>query len=633
MEIGLAPGHRVPAGHKLQPLPAASVAAYETKPLPPIPTRRSGISSFSTEIQNAFRTPSNVNYQIPEVEQDLRGASIAVILDTDSDTTEQGPKIDNGDIFTEAAVQDVHSLLPTGSVQKLLQITGAGSAASLALTNTSVTPSGHNPAHKVKQIMGVEVPLDESHGSRPSAQQISPLTLKSRSSSIYSQDQGDAVSELDIASHEREQLSAPETSVTVSNHIGQPGFWSPGSVAPSAVPASLHIVKTDDRNTFGQGLAPLSEPASPTTNNYSYANGAFRQDLYHATVAELAQSTYSSACSQTSGNSDQHESTDFSDPGIYSGQPAQRESSFSNRSYRSKVRIGPPLRKLDTLIATRYNSPIKTPYPLGRSKFDFDDDDHTPTQKDYDSGVSPKTPTTRPSLIDRIIRRTPSSLSPADQFMPPPELTPTAVFTPSGIPSPLHLKPPPRLEHRPVKSHDSLRSHTPTVFANASTIYTPPTSRTVNSLHQDYTAQGSRPATPIAHTHTRPPPIPPRNPPPPSTRLTNPDSASRPSLAEAAAKNLAAWAERTAERLEQARQAAGIRTRSERRRARLKSKITVMGPGRLVAAPAPDSELERHSDERATPRARKAGSAPLVVGRGFEKYSDERAWAAVRNMI
>ncbi|OIW34899.1 hypothetical protein CONLIGDRAFT_29878 [Coniochaeta ligniaria NRRL 30616] len=613
MEIGLAPGHKLPSGHKLPPPPADTVAAYETKPLPPIPTRRSGISSFSAEIQNAFRTPSSVDYNIPEVKPEIREASIAVILDRDPVITEHGVKVDSGYTFTETPVQDFHSLLPKGSVQKLLQITGAGSAASLSLSNTSLTPSGHNPSHKIKQIMGLEIPHDECRSSRGPDREISPLTLESRGSSIYSQDQEDIVSVSDIDSPEREQLSTPETSVTISNHLERSGFWSPASVAPSAIPASLHIVKINDRNTFG-GLAPMEEPASPTTNNYSHANGTFRHDLYHATVAELAQSaSSSSAYSQTSGNSDSGESTNFSYPGTYVGQTIQRHPSFANRTYQSKVRIAPPPSKLDTLRATRYNAPVKTPYPLPLSRFEFDDDDQTPTQRDYDSDILSKTSSRHPSLIDRIIRRTSITLSPTSQPTPGPELTPnTAIYSPASpaISSPQYLKPPPPLKHRSFKSHDNLRSHT--TFSKTSTNSTAPTSRT---------------ATPRLPTRTRPPPVPPRGPPSPFTRL-NPVYTAKPSLAEAAAKNLSAWAERTAERIEQARQAAGIRTRSERRREKIKRKIMVMGPGKLEADPAPVVVGSGSGKYVAD-----GGAAPVGVSRGFVGYSDERAWAAGRNMI
>lgn len=655
MEIGLPPGHRLPVSHKLPPPPDAAVTAYETKPLPPIPTRRSGISSFSIEVQNAFRTPTSAGYHIPEVNPYLRESSIAVTLGTDSDTTGQVAEGERGHTFTETRAQDIHSLIPPGSVQKVLQITGAGSVASLALTNTSLTPSGHNSTRKIRQMMGVEVYSDESHRARSPAQNVSPLTIKSCSSSIYSQDQDDTVSELDdIVSHEREQFSTPEISGTLRNHLEPASFWRPSSLATSAVPASLHIVKTKDSTTVGQDHGSLNQPASSTTNNYSHANGAFKQDLYHVTVTELAQSTSSFAYSQASGNSDRQERTNLSHPGIYIGQPPQIQTGFSNRSYQSKVRIAPPLSKLDTLSATRYNAPVKTPYPLPVGKYEFDDDDHTPTQNDYDSGFSPTTAAKRPSLMTRIIRHTSSPLSPVNQSTPAPELTPSFRAHTSTLLSPGPLKAPPLLKHRPVKSQEILASHNTTVFPDTSTNYTASTSRTGAHLSQDCTAPVSRTATPMPQNYnnptingatpipvapsqnrTRSPPVPPRC--PPSllhTQPIKPKHTSKPSLAEAAARNLAAWAGKTVERIEQAREAAGIRTRSQRRRSKLKSKITLMGLSRLEAdPPPPDSVLKKDSDEKAVPGSGTAGAAPLFLGRGLGKYSDEKAWAAVRNMI
>lgn len=635
MEIGLAPGRKIPRGHDLPPPPAAAVAAYETKPLPPIPTRRSGISSFSTEIQDAFRTPtkSGFNYHMPEAKQDLRETSIATILETDSNTTKQGAKVDSGYAFTEGPVQEIRPLLPAGSLQKLLQITGAGSTSSLALTNTSTTPSGHNPAHKLRQIMGLEIPLDETNRPHGPAQEVSPLTLESDSSSIYSQYQEDTVSEPEIDSYGREQLSSPGTSVTLRSSSEPQTFLRCPSVAASAVPASLHIVKEKDRNTFGRPLTTVDEPASPTTNNYSHANGAYRQDLYHATVAEIAQSTSSSFTdSQPGGNSDYRESTNFSYPGTYIGQSAPRQSSFSNRTYQSKVRIAPPLGKLDTLSATRYNAPVKTPYPLPPSRFEFDDDDQTPTQRDYDSGISPNMSTPRPSRISHTLRRVSSPLSPSDQSTPAFELTPRPFAHPPVTASPLRLQPPAPLKQRVVKSHDNLRSVASMASSNTSAGYTPPTSITTPYHSQSYAASTNSVATTFPHSRRGPPPVPSRGPPLPFTRSASPEYSSKPSLAGAAAKNFVAWAGRTAERLEQARQAAGIQTRSERRRARLKSKITVMSSGRLEDAPgASGSGFGKRSDGAAVPRTWKTNTAPS--GAGFQKYSDEKAWAATRNMI
>lgn len=650
MEIGVPPGHTHP------PPPPATVAAYETKPLPPLPVRRSGISSFSKEIQNALRTPTSADYHMPEVQRDVREASIAVILDTDSVAPRQEYKVDSGYTFTETPIQETHSLMPTGSVQKLLQITGAGSAASLALTNTSLTPSGHNSTHKIKQIMGFEVPLDGSQGSRGAAHEISPLTSESCSSSIYSQDRDGAVSEADTdAGLGRERLSTPETSVTLSSHLDAPGFWRPASAAPSAVPASLHIVKTRDRRTFSPGLSPLTEPSSPTTNNYSHANGAFKQDMYHTTVSELAQSTSSSsAYSVTSGSSER---------GLYIGEVPARQPSFSNRRYQSKTRFAPQLSKINTLNPTKYNAPVKTPYPLPPSRFEFDDDDTTPTQKDYDSDVSPRTTSSRPSLMDRIIRRASSPLSPTSHCTP--AFEPTTEPTRRTHASALHLKPPPLLKHRKVRSQDTPRNDTH-ALSNISTNHRVSTSKTVTPTPQNYTAPVNRTAIPTAqptrrtstptpspfvpppnHNRSRiPPPVPPRGPPPHLPK----QHASKPSLAESTFTHLSVWAGRTAERLEAARQAAGIRTRSERRRHRLKGNIKVIGPGKLQPGTPPlvvskhppppaavrpgagggevkvgrASDKYSHAQTRAVPEAGRAAAASSVERKAFEKYAPEK---------
>ncbi|KAB5551212.1 hypothetical protein GE09DRAFT_1223016 [Coniochaeta sp. 2T2.1] len=651
--------------------PPPAVAAYETKPLPPIPLRRSGVSRFSTEIKNALRTPTNFNYHVPpELRPDAREASIAVVLQEAHNAEAAYPvkreaKVDSGCTFTEGQGPDSHSLLPTGSVQKLLQITGAGSSASLALSNTSQTAYSHKSARKVKQVMGVDVPVDESYGSGGPAREVSPLSPESHSSSsVYSQD-----------SDGSEARTTQVTATAVSKSFVPPSFWQ-----ASPVPASLHIVKTKARNTFGRPLAPVDESAL-TTNNYSHTNGAFKKDLYHASVSEMAQSTSSSSAnSQTSTSSDHDEnSTTSSHPDA--GTVPERQPSFSNRSYQSRVRIAPPLKKLDTQSATQFNAPVKTPYPLPSSKFEFDDedDDITPTQRDYDydSDVSPKTAIRRPSLTSRLARRISSSFSPTQPVSElaslPPVISGATSFHPSAMPSPLYLVPPPTLRHRQIKSQDSsLRSRPTTVFSNAaSTNYTAPTSRNVSPnptsrsptpMPGKYQPASTRTATPFPHatttaataatpfvppfrTHTRnksksrpkPPPVPPRGPLP-----TPPAATSKPSLAASAFSSLSAWTAKATERIEAARQAAGILTPSERRRDKLKSSIRLekgAKEGRMEVIPpvavVPLGVFERAGrGKRANVEngeiERTNAHVPVRIAKGVEVYTEEKAERAVR---
>ncbi|KAJ9161955.1 hypothetical protein NKR19_g1737 [Coniochaeta hoffmannii] len=715
MEIG------VPSGHEHPPPPPAAVVAYETKPLPPLPLRRSGISRFSTEVQNAFRTPITGNYCIPQVHRGVREASFAAKLGIDSNLSKKDSKVESGFTLTETLVQDnlspmpkisvpkapqnteagsaaslalqntslmpsanSHGPMPTGSVQKLLQITGAGSAASLALTNTSLTPSGHNSVHKIKQVMGIDVPLHPPQDTRRVTQEISPLTPESDSSSIYSQDRSDLGSDARLG---REQASTPETSVTLSSHLGSPKFWRPASVAPSAVPASLHIVKSEDR---GHDLATLNEQGSPTTNNYSHANGGFRQDLYHTTVSELAHcASSSSKHSINSSNSVRVKDSNYSYLGINMVQPPQRQLSFSNRSYQSKTRVAPPLTKLDTLNAPKYNAPVKTPYPLPVSKFDFDDDDATPTQRDFESDVSSRTTIRRPSMIDRIVRRASSPLTPTSHFTAELTLTATPRTHASALPSPLHIQAPPLLRHRKVKSQDTLRrnSHTVSSFSTNNTrkanrttapmfhnhtnpngrTPTPPpktnylpTSRSASPLYKPTSTttsplRHSRSATPMStpfvprktqHYSRQPPSVPPRGPTPQPFY----PCPSKPSLTETAVSHLTAWAGRASERLEQARRAAGIRTQAERRRRRLKSNIKIVGSGKLeppssVVLPKRNGRQTQTREASAADRkdggaggraggakggggggkAGSSGKERVRVGMAFEKYSAGRA--------
>lgn len=665
------------------------------------------MSSFSTEIQDAFKTPTRASHHLPDAHRDVREASIAVMLDTEAEATERAAKIkvDSGYAFTESHVRDCHSPMPTGSVQKLLRVTGAGSAASLALSNTSLTPSGHNSERKIKQIMGLDIPLDEAAPCchRP-AQEISPLTSDSRSSSIYSQDQGGTVSEADTEPRqELEHLSTPDTSIGLSSNLEPQGLRRSASPAFSAVPASLHIVKTMDRSTFRPNLSPLAEPSSPTKNNYSHANGAFRQDLYHATVSELAgrSTSSSSAYSVKSSNSDRQDGGTFSHPGINIVHLSKRQPGFAHRSYQSKMRFAPQLSKLDTLNASRYNAPVKTPYPLPMSELEFAGHGTTSPLRDYDNDGSLKTTIKRPSLMDRIIRHASSPLSPTGPFTTAAETTakPAPTTHASALPSPGGLQPPPLLKHRKARSQDIRESHAPTV-SRISTNNHPapigrtaavgavpaPTSRRATAASQNYPAQprsgiASRafqqqhhpaPHPPTSRRASRPTTTPdpfpaPFAPPPPTDhrRAKTPSPA-----AHAAVRTLSAWAGRTA------RQAASAgllrRTRSERRRSKLKSNIRVMVVGRGSGSPGESGgEKERGAgagvgDSRGTrvvaaeqpaggargryhPGRRGRGEEAVRGGRGqgaaaaggggavgggrpFERYTPEKAAENVRGL-
>ncbi|KAB5580081.1 hypothetical protein GE09DRAFT_1050696 [Coniochaeta sp. 2T2.1] len=401
----------------------------------------------------------------------------------------------------------------------------------------------------------------------------------------------------------------------------------------------------------------------------------------------MAQSTSSSSAnSQTSASSDHDENSTTTSHNDAAAVP-DRQSSFSNRSYQSKVRIAPALKKLDTQSATRFNAPVKTPYPLPPSKFEFDDedDDVTPTQRDYDndSDVSPKTAVRRPSLTSRLARRISGSFSHAqpvsDLAAPPPVTSGATSFHPSAMPSPLHLVPPPTLRHRQIKSQDSsLRSRPTTVFSNAaSTNYTAPTSRNVSPnptsrsptpMPGNYQPMSDRTATPFPHatttaattatpfvppfrTHTRskskskpkPPPVPPRGPSP-----ARPAAKSKPSLAASAFSSLSIWTAKATERIEAARQAAGILTPSERRRHKLKSSIRLekgAKEGRVeVIPPVPvvplgvleSASLKRTGGEKRCGMVEEGGiervksQAPVRVARRVEVYPQEKAERAVR---
>lgn len=337
MEIGLPPGQRLP------PPSPATLATYEVKPLPPVPPRRSGSedASFISEIGSAFRTPEESRAETPAI-----GLGIHAVV---PDTTGQKPELPH---------QKFQSLVPRKSISKLFQIFGPGR--SLPMGAVPPTPSGHNPRNKVKQLMGVDLAAKKEE-----IQEVSPISVESDASSVYSQDLEATISP-NTETHEDSkgprEVSSPDVyhNATSPNEAVSPTWkpWRHPSVSPVPIPAHLNIIKTPTPSR-PTSPTPSKNKLSPRPDRRYIRNGTiYRHDAYHAITLELARSSPSPPNpSQASSQISPRNTTTIP--------PPKRISTFSDRSYTSRVRIAPPveLARLDHLSSDIYKAPIRTPYP------------------------------------------------------------------------------------------------------------------------------------------------------------------------------------------------------------------------------------------------------------------------------
>ncbi len=187
MEIAVPPGHALP--------PPEGISIYQSKPLPPVPARQSMSSSFSSELNSAFRTPKrSMDYPDRDLDWKREEANIDVILARDAHDTLRPylPKIHIAPAsYPSTPPDELLSPQPRKAVPKILRLT-AGTGAGLIASPTS--PSGHNPSQKIRQLMGVDV---GSGPSDSSLYEVSPVSPLSASSSVYSEDLAATISEPD----------------------------------------------------------------------------------------------------------------------------------------------------------------------------------------------------------------------------------------------------------------------------------------------------------------------------------------------------------------------------------------------------------------------------------------------------
>lgn len=444
MEIGLAPGQCLP------PPSPNTLAAYKVKPLPPVPPRTSGssqASTFSSETQGTLRAPEkSKEYSRETSVHGTHGTGPAV--ETQVVSAKRLP-------LPHEKFQQPQMMEPR-SVSKLYQLFGAGRT----LPVTSITPAmptGHNPRDKIKQLLGVSVATEQDQGAMDVVEEVSPLTLSSDASSVYGQGTEAVVSpdtemiraaKVDVGESARAETPKVRTAISdvaapVIEDALEPASavsptfepWRHPSVSPVPIPAHLNIVKADSRSsspTPSHPPPPTAVPKHllPKPNRTCHRNGmTYNAGDYHDALRELAGSgplAPSVRPPSVSSSNISPRNTTYNALNINSRPPTprpplnKRQSTFSDRSISSRVRVAPPveLAELELLKAATYKAPITAPYPSDRPS--TPDTPHPQTGRWLSRASKDDSRMRRPSLLNRVWNGLPSTVpeSPAAQSTP-----------------------------------------------------------------------------------------------------------------------------------------------------------------------------------------------------------------------
>lgn len=442
MEIGLPPGQALPP-----PFPN-TVMSYEAKPLPPVPHRslKDTEKSFVSEISSAFRTPE-------------QGNGSQVTVSSPQQASLSGSLSNSITQNTELPHEKFQTTVPRKSANKLRQIFGSGRALPLVAVEQPV-PSGHNSREKVKQVMGVD--LNAKHSAVPD---IPPTSMISDASSVYSAMDMDTtvwpVGQMEEEPRGRKRTSSPETfhDTKESQDLDSPTFkpWRHPSTSPVPIPAHLKIVKENSRPSSqfpSLSLASKRRMSSRPERRIVRNGKVYIHDAYHAIALELARSTMDTPSPSLASSEISPRNTAYSHalPTAAAFRPlpsiSKRQSSFSDRSYTSRVRVAPPveLSKLEHLTSAVYKAPIRSAYPTTPST------PHPQTGRWLSRAGSRARITPigvfkprKQSLLDRVLSIRRPSLVPAPSAE---TANSTGIAAPAPRRGPGPLKPPPRLRDR-----------------------------------------------------------------------------------------------------------------------------------------------------------------------------------------
>jgi hypothetical protein len=260
------------------------------------PLRRSRISSPGLELDNRLQSPRSGTDSEP---QSLGGLGyerrVAVILDKNLVPR----RIESGvpahvDVRTvpEALPDELLLPQPKNAIPKILHLTTKLSSPTIALT-----PTGHNPTQKIRQLTGLSLPADQHH----SAVTVPLRPVSQLSSSSISSDDGDNVSDQENDTSSEVSGVMPASSRSTADFEKSPRFPSWDiyrhphrlSTLPKAFnepesfrrsnPLPTRLVDEDVDLRRHSLRTPTPPPQSPSTQEQRYD-----LDEYHATAAQIA---------------------------------------------------------------------------------------------------------------------------------------------------------------------------------------------------------------------------------------------------------------------------------------------------------------------------------------------------------
>ncbi|ROW11630.1 hypothetical protein VMCG_01358 [Cytospora schulzeri] len=376
-------------------------------------------SSFSSQVNNAFRTPTHSidNRQLGrDWKRDFNDETSIWDDRVGAGHSWNIPKIDVNNIPTTPP-DEILSPQPKQCVQKILKLTGKISPT--ASVSSVDSPTLHNSQQKIKQLTGLDVGLggtnhNQLHSLHALQDDVSPISL---SSSMYSQDGLEtAISELEKESSEYSYRYMDDEFNEVTTPLSPPNFkalstrpLSTAPVSPTSTPAALRLSDFRGGN-HTEILSQLDEPQHHQDSGAEWAS--YREsspsdrviDLYHSTTNDIAKGSapplgtkYSAAAwspppaaaerrsvlwgskpSEIFQRSRLNLSSSSSLPPAAVDSRPSKTDSFSDRRASSRNRVPPPLEQAREAPKPGRNTlPQRTPYPLPSpslmSAFDEDD--------------------------------------------------------------------------------------------------------------------------------------------------------------------------------------------------------------------------------------------------------------------
>ncbi|KAK3341191.1 hypothetical protein B0T25DRAFT_333799 [Lasiosphaeria hispida] len=629
--------HRqTPPASLRSPPPPAHVERYEKKPLPPLPPKRASLTStLSKEMSQAFATPEgSVEFAAEQLGVGKKGGwekeenEIAVILDRGPGNRLPPPssrlpaaarritqrtrrvKVETRD--EDVPPDNLLSPQPRSSVQKILRLTSLKRVTS----SSSSSPSGHNPGHKIKQLMGMDVG-SEGHARRAAPKgpkdphiDVSPLSNRS---SLYSQDLDATISEPDSSGLDANYGSKGYSSNPSSGYSAQRfNPKGPGSGAAHSPLNSMNLANSDTASEGGshvRAAGRIQEPPSaddfaPRTVNRDHWSSPrsdpsrYGHDLYHTTASQLARTIPSSSQRMPVRPPPQDSSprwllldeeftrTVDSLPSYHSGGGGATRPP-SSPSYPSPLHQAPPLQdglsgpaRAEThppLRSMRGESRLRATSASATAHWHYHH--QQPRQQHYRHAQQSSDPTPTPRGMrfeyDSDSNSTSTSTKPRSKFHmrgvsegEAPRIRPrrrsiiSKVFK-RGSSSAATTA---RMSTAPSTSATTGSTTVSSNYsANANQQSTSPTTTTFTHRSTDSEQHQSSPQSQSPDS--------PRSPRSPRTSLPPPFSL------PAAMASMTSLAHRTGDMVEQVRLAAGLKTQSEKRRESLKSKIVVLGDG------------------------------------------------------